>query len=76
MIEIAKLKRMAELISKNGRAPGHAGTIYAPVSMVVKLLGEGGRITDAVRLSLEAGPDDIVRIKNGEMELIEVSDEA
>lgn len=71
----AKLKAMAESISRNGFAPGHTGTLYAPVSMVVNMLGEAGRITDAMRMKAEAGANDIVRISGGQMELIDVGPE-
>lgn len=76
MIEIAKLKRMAESISKNGFAPGHTGTVYAPVKMVADLLCENGRLDEGMKMLAQAGPDDVIRIRGGAMELIEVSDEA
>lgn len=68
----AKLKAMAESISRNGFAPGHSGTVYGSVSMIAKLLAEAGRLDEAIRMQSEAGANDIVRIQGGVMELVDI----
>jgi hypothetical protein len=66
-----KLAKMIALIRQNG-SPG--GTLFATTKSALETLRENGKEDDAAELEKQAGPNDIVCVKNGMMFLVDIDD--
>lgn len=59
-------------IKRNGVGPG--GTVFMSVSTAVGILRDAGRVDDALDLVAQSRSNHVVRVKNGEMELVDMSE--